>query len=67
MVINYFGFIFFSGIQGMSDWTKTKKDIENKELEKMSENASQFLGGVLGDISSKSAYTQILIGAVTGW
>lgn len=51
----------------MSDWTKSKKDYENKELEKMTENASKFLGGILGDISSKSAYTQIFIGAVSGW
>lgn len=33
----------------------------------MSESASKFLGGVLGDISSRSAYSQLLIGVASGW
>ncbi|XP_055917745.1 FUN14 domain-containing protein 1 isoform X1 [Eupeodes corollae] len=52
----------------MSDWTKSKKEISNnKEIEKMSESASKFLGGVLGDISSRSAYSQLFIGVASGW
>ncbi|XP_037959501.1 FUN14 domain-containing protein 1A isoform X2 [Teleopsis dalmanni] len=50
----------------MSDWSKTRKERKNNKIEKMSD-ASKFLGGVLGDISSRSAYSQILIGATTGW
>uniref|UniRef100_A0A0K8TN98 Putative membrane protein n=1 Tax=Tabanus bromius TaxID=304241 RepID=A0A0K8TN98_TABBR len=51
----------------MSDWSKSKKDLENKELEKMANNASKFLGGILGDISGRSASVQILLGALSGW
>ncbi|XP_055837719.1 FUN14 domain-containing protein 1 isoform X2 [Episyrphus balteatus] len=52
----------------MSDWTKSKKELSNnKEIEKMSESASKFLGGVLGDISSRSAYSQLFIGVASGW
>jgi len=48
-------------------WSKSRKNIENKEIEKMADDASKFLGGLLGDISSKSAYSQIFIGACSGW
>ncbi|XP_055386447.1 FUN14 domain-containing protein 1B isoform X2 [Condylostylus longicornis] len=48
-------------------WSKSRKNIENKEIEKMADDASKFLGGILGDISNKSAYTQIGIGAASGW
>lgn len=51
----------------MSDWAKSQKNQTNKNIEKMSDDASKFLGGILGDISSRSAYAQIGIGAATGW
>ncbi|XP_067620876.1 FUN14 domain-containing protein 1 isoform X2 [Eurosta solidaginis] len=51
----------------MSDWSKSNKNASNAKVGKMPEDASKFLGGVLGDISSRSAYTQIAIGATTGW
>lgn len=51
----------------MSDWSKSKKNQTNKNIEKMGDEASRFLGGILGDISNRSAYAQILIGATTGW
>jgi len=51
----------------MSDWSKSRKDLNNAKIEKMSENASKFMGGILGDISSRSAYSQIFIGATAGW
>lgn len=51
----------------MSDWAKSQKNQTNKKIEKMSDDASKFLGGILGDISSRSAYSQIFIGATTGW
>lgn len=50
-----------------ASWTKSNKNNENKEIGKMADDASKFLGGILGDINSKSAYTQIGIGAVSGW
>ncbi|XP_030556646.1 FUN14 domain-containing protein 1 isoform X2 [Drosophila novamexicana] len=31
------------------------------------EGASKFLKGILGDISSRSAYSQIIIGVSSGW
>lgn len=31
------------------------------------EGASKFLKGVLGDISSRSAYSQLIIGVTSGW
>lgn len=51
----------------MSDWSKSHKNANNAKVEKMTEDASKFLGGVVGDISSRSAYTQIAIGATSGW
>uniref|UniRef100_A0A1A9URM5 FUN14 domain-containing protein 1 n=1 Tax=Glossina austeni TaxID=7395 RepID=A0A1A9URM5_GLOAU len=33
----------------------------------MADKASKFLGGLLGNISSRSAYSQIAIGTSTGW
>ncbi|CAD6997855.1 unnamed protein product [Ceratitis capitata] len=51
----------------MSDWPKSHKNANNAKIEKMTEDASKFLGGILGDISSRSAYTQIAIGATSGW
>lgn len=51
----------------MSDWAKSQKNQTNKNIEKMSDDASKFLGGILGDISSRSAYAQIGIGAAAGW
>lgn len=31
------------------------------------EGASKFLKGVLGDISTRSAYSQLFIGVTSGW
>lgn len=51
----------------MSDWSISKRNLDNKKMGQISENASKFLGGILGDISSRSAYSQIAIGATSGW
>lgn len=47
---------------------KTKKDIENKKIEKMAANRKDgVLDKILADVSKKSAAQQILIGALSGW
>ena len=56
----------------MSDWNKTKKSQENKAIviDKMPTNSDDYknlIKKVLGDISTKSASAQILIGASSGW
>lgn len=47
---------------------KTKKDIENKKIEKMAARRNDgVLDKILADVSKKSAAQQILIGALSGW